>query len=273
MKKRRSARQTNKTETQDGAILQVQGPKVQLFRDGVPQSSLDLDEPETLDFEYMQHMDLILGHTVEERAWEGERLRAYHAGAGALALPLAWHARFPRMTQLAVDTDQDLVQTVRRLARLDRLGRVRMRAADAEKVLLGSNATYNVIVRDAFTGEDTPKHLQSLAFHRLVRSRLRSGGLYLANVGDNSLANAKRDIAGIAETFRNLIVVGDPAVWRGKRIGNLVVAAWNGSAPDLSLLDREVRSQPLVVRLYSTATVRNWLGGSKPVDLEDPSLR
>ena len=54
-----------------------------LLVDGTPQSHVDLDDPQHLEFEYMRR----LGHLVDLAAPAGEPLRVLHLGGGALTLP------------------------------------------------------------------------------------------------------------------------------------------------------------------------------------------
>lgn len=267
MTKRRVSGRSAYTETESGSILRVRGNQVRLQRNNVPQSSLDLDAPEDLDFEYMQHMHLFFLATPLHAGLDRNPVWAFHAGAGALALPLAWNSHSEQIFQLAVDIDEDLVREMRKVARLDRNRRLRLRAGEAEKTLLRSTATYDVIVRDAFEGSNTPLHLQTQSFHELVASRLKPSGIYLANVGHDSDQPGKPDLAGIAEVFSHVAVITDPSVWHRGRPGNLAVAAWQRSGPDLDRVDRSVRSQPLPTRLYRNRTVRDWLGGAKAIQL------
>lgn len=270
MTRRRSYGRSTYMETGLGSILKVRGDKVRLARDDVLQSSLDLQAPQELDFEYMQHMDMFFDAMAAASHWDGP-IAAFHGGAGALALPLAWNASHSSLTQVAVDIDEDLVREVRRVLDLDNKARINLQVGDAERILLGSGATYNVIVRDAFAGDDTPLHLQARTFHELVASRLRPGGIYLVNVGHDSEKSGEADVAGIVALFQNVVVVADPAVWHRGRMGNLTVAAWNGVGPDLDDLDRELRSLPLVWRLYRQAAVKKWVGSTPPLTALDPS--
>lgn len=271
MTKRRAPNRSTYTETDAGSILRVRGNEVRLLKDDVPQSCLNLKEPENLVFEYMQHMDLFFSATEKRAGWEGVATHVFHAGAGALALPLAWNVLHERMTQLAIDIDEDLVREIRKVADLTPDHRVQTKAEDAESVLLGSSDTYNVVVRDAFAGPSTPLHLQAKSFHELVASRLKKTGLYLANVGHDSVHSGKPDLAGIADVFRHVAVITDPSVWHRGQPGNLTVAAWHNSGPELDYVDRVVRSHPLPTRLYRDDTVRKWLGDATPVELTPPA--
>lgn len=246
-----------------GAHISVNGSTLHVRSGGVDQSVVNLARPEILEFEYLQHIDLLVDLTLP--LLDTTRPRAFHAGAGGCALPLAWEARYPHMSQVAVEVDAQLAAATVAAADLRRKPRLRMRVGDAADVLTGSGATYTILVRDAFTGSSTPRHLTTTAWTELVRSRMRSGGMYLANVGQDRHSRAKEEVATILAAFPQTIVVTDPKVWRANRSGNIVVAAWSGAIPDLEDIDRNLRRMPLPVRLYPTAEVERWLGGARPL--------
>ncbi len=87
--------------------------------DGIPQSHVDLDDPRYLEFEYMRR----LGHLADLTGSSGEPLRVLHLGGGALTLARYVAATRPGSRQLAVDSDEALVDLVRRLLPLDQPGR------------------------------------------------------------------------------------------------------------------------------------------------------
>src|SRR3954466_1365601 len=70
-----------------------------LVVDGTPQSSVDLDHPEVLHFEYVRR----IGHAVDLLAPAGEAVTAVHLGGGALTLPRYIAATRPGSRQQAVE--------------------------------------------------------------------------------------------------------------------------------------------------------------------------
>src|SRR5579864_8414355 len=113
-----------------------------LLVDGVPQSHVDLDDPEYLDFEYVRR----LGHVVDTAAPEGQPLRVLHLGAGALTLARYVAATRPGSRQVAVEIDAALVDLVR-LQLPTR--RVRIRIGDARAVLERLAAgSFDVVIAD-----------------------------------------------------------------------------------------------------------------------------
>src|SRR5580692_6427934 len=163
-----------------------------LLLDDVPQSHVDLDDPEYLDFDYMRR----LGHVADLAAPPGQPLRVLHLGAGGLTLARYVAATRPGSSQLAVESDGALADLVRRRLPLSQrsrrpagsrpagsrpagnlegrdraggspaggsqAGRVRLRVGDARTVLEQMPAgSFDLVVADLFTGARTPAHLTS----------------------------------------------------------------------------------------------------------------
>src|SRR5260221_4014794 len=81
-----------------------------LLVDGAPQSHVDLDDPQYLEFEYMRR----LGHLVDLAAPPGKPLRVLHLGGGGLTLARYVAVTRPGSDQLAVEADAALLELVRR---------------------------------------------------------------------------------------------------------------------------------------------------------------
>lgn len=244
-----------------GTQISRVGSTLRVQAGGVDQSAVDLDRPTTIEFEYLQHMDLLADLFFPHLA---PHPRVFHAGAGACALPLAWEGKFPLISQVAAEVDEDLANLVKEEAGLRRKPRLKLRVGDAAQILQGSSSKYHLIVRDAFMGPITPHHLRTSAWMDLVSSRLHEGGAYFANVGRDRGGPAKEDVAAVAQAFPTVTVITDPKAWRGDRNGNLVVAGW-AQAPDLDEVDRRLRRLPLPVRLFRPNEVNRWLGGATPL--------
>ncbi len=246
-----------------GAHFQQTGSLVRVMAGGLDQSVVDLERPEVIEFEYLQHIDLLTHLTIEN--WDNPHPRAYHAGAGACALPLAWQATYPKMSQVAVEVDEVLAQKVSEAASLKRRPRLKLRVGDAREVLEGSVARYDLIIRDAFLGTQTPRHLRTQSWTELVASRLTDPGAYFANIGRDRTTPTKEEVATILSVFDQVVVVTDPKVWKGQRPGNLIAAAWTGPTPDWDAVEREVRRLPLPARVYHPEEIHKWLGGTQPL--------
>src|SRR5215467_5305581 len=197
-----------------------------------PQSYVDLDDPRYLEFEYMRR----IGHLLDLAGPDGAPLRVLHLGGGALTLPRYVAVTRPGSAQLAVDDDADLVELVReRLPlrqpggrqALRKAGRIRVRVGDARAVLAQlADASFDVVIADLFAGARTPAHLTSIEFSAEVSRVLAPGGLFAANIGDGPpLAHTRRRVATVRALYADAALIADAAVLRGRRFGNLVLAA------------------------------------------------
>ncbi|MDF2805216.1 MAG: spermidine synthase [Cellulosimicrobium sp.] len=252
---------------------------VTLHVNGVPSSYLDLDDPGMLAFEYMQQMAAV----VDELA--PGPLRALHLGAAGCSLP-RWveHTR-PGSSQLGVDLDARLLELVRSWFDLPRAPRLRLRSADARHAVAGlPDASFDVVVRDVFDGDRTPDHLVTLGMAEEVHRVLRPGGVYLVNCADRPpLTVVRRELATLGAAFGGapgdgdrIAAIAEPAQLKGRRYGNVVLAAVRADAgdgrgaPGLSspALARAVRSLAVPARVLTGDELRAFVGSAAP--LTDP---
>jgi spermidine synthase len=251
-----------------------------LLVDGTPQSHVDLDDPQYLEFEYMRR----LGHLIDLAAPAGQPLRVLHLGAGGLTLARYVAATRPGSSQLAVESDAALAELVRRRlplgqpgrrANASRAGRVRIRIGDARAVLEQVPAgSFDVVVADLFAGARTPAHLTSAEFAAAAARALSPPGIYAANVGDGPpLAHARARVATACSVFPHACVIADAAVLRGRRFGNLVLAAARQGLP-VEALARRVAGDPFPGRLVHGRALDRFAAGAKPITdaRAEPSL-
>ncbi len=232
-----------------------------LLVDGIPQSHVDLDDPGYLDFEYVRR----LGHVIDEAAPAGQRLRVLHLGAGALTLARYVAATRPGSPQLAVEVDAALVDLIR-LRLPPRGARVRVRVGDARAELerLGAGS-FDVVIADVFAGGRTPAHLTSAEFWAAARRAVGDSGVVAANVADGApLAHARAQVATARTAFPHACLIADAAVLRGRRFGNLVLAASPVPLP-VDALTRRAAGDPMPARVVHGADLVRFTAGAKPV--------
>ena len=202
-----------------------------LFIDGVPQSQVDTDDPGYLEFEYVRR----IGHVIDLAFPEGVPVRALHLGGGALTLPRYIAHTRPGSPQLVAEIDAQLTTLVREHLPLSggKRSRIRVRGRDAREVLESVRpGTYDLIVSDVFAGARTPFHLTTAECAQAAARALGPGGMYAANVADGPPLKAVRSaIATIRSVFEETCVVAEPAVVRGRRLGNFVLVASAGRIP------------------------------------------
>jgi SAM-dependent methyltransferase len=233
-----------------------------LLIDGAPQSHVDLDDPEYLDFSYQRR----LGHVIDLAAPAGRPLQVLHLGGGALTLARYVAATRPRSTQQVVEVDSALVELVRRELPWDRTWRIKVRGGDARAGLAKVPEGWaDLVIADVFSGARTPAHLTSTEFLAEVRRALRPGGHYAANAADGApLAFVRSQIATVRSVFPYACLAADPAVLRGRRFGNVILFAGDTELP-VAELTRRVASDPHPGRVEHGRGLDDFAGGAAPV--------
>jgi spermidine synthase len=146
------------------------------------------------------------------------------------------------------------------------MGRIGVRLGDARAVLEQLPAgSFDVVVADVFAGDRTPAHLTSVEFTRAAARALAPAGAYAVNVGDGPpLAHARGRVAAVRAVFPHVCVMAEPAVLRGRRFGNLVVA---GSGRELPLagLTRRLAADPFPARLVAGTELDQFTAVAAPI--------
>jgi spermidine synthase len=248
-----------------------------LLVDGTPQSHVDLDDPQYLEFEYLRR----IGHVADLAGPAGQPLRVLHLGAGGLTLARYVAATRPGSSQLAVEIDQqvaDLVRTRLPLSQPSRArtqaGRIRVRVGDARAVLEQvPPGSFELVVADVFTGARTPAHLTSTEFASLAARALTPDGVFAANIGDGPpLTHARGRIATARAVFSHTCVIAEGPVLRGRRFGNLVVVGASHELP-VADLTRRAAADPFPARLITGDDLDRFVAGTRPITdaLAEPS--
>ncbi|MGO9297060.1 MAG: spermidine synthase [Streptosporangiaceae bacterium] len=241
-----------------------------LLLNGAPQSHVDLDDPQYLAFDYMRR----IADLIDLAAPAGDPLRVLHLGAGGLTLARYVAATRPGSAQLAVEADAALAELVRQRLPLSqpsrrgaghRAGRIRVRTGDARAVLEQAPAgSADLVIADVFGAARTPAHLMSAEFTAVAGRTLRPQGIYAANIADGPpLADARARAAAVWSAFPHACLIADTAVLRGRRPGNLVLAAAHRSLPTAALA-RRLAGTALRTRLIHGAELVRFTAGARP---------
>jgi len=234
-----------------------------LLVEGTPQSHVDLDDPTYLDFEYIRR----IGHAIDLAGPPGPPLSVVHLGAGALTLARYVAATRPGSRQRAFDIDEALIALVRRELPLSRGARVTIRAEDARRGLTTlAPGSADIVVSDVFHGARTPAPLTSREFFTDVARVLRPTGVCAVNMGDGPPLRFSRSlVATVGSVFAHVCLMGDPAVLRERRYGNLVCL---GSASPLPLpeLTRRCAGDPAAARVVAGPDLDRFVGRARVID-------
>jgi SAM-dependent methyltransferase len=233
-----------------------------LYIGGIPHSHVDLDDPLYLEFEYVRR----IGHLLDLAAPPGEPLSVLHLGAGALTLARYVTATRPGSAQRAVDNDAALIELVRAELPLPARSRIRVRIGDAREVLEAMwPRSFDVVVTDVFSGGYTPAALTSAEFVQAAANALREGGILMVNVADGPpLVHTRAQVATVRSVFGQACLIADAAVLRGRRFGNLVLAASAVPLPT-ERLTRLTAADPVPGRVLAGAALDRFTALAKPV--------
>ncbi len=189
-----------------------------------------------------------------------------HLGAGALTLARYVAATRPGSRQRAVEVSDQVATTVREELPLGRGVKVPVQVADARAALGRMRpGSADLVVLDVFAGARTPAHLTSREMLAEVQRVLVPSGVVVANVADGpGLAFARGQLATYLSVFRHVVAMAEPAVWRGRRFGNVVLAAAAVPLPVPGLI-RRCAGDPVPARLVSGTELRRQVGGAAVV--------
>ena len=245
--------------------------------DGTPQSHVDPSDPTHLHFEYVARMGAVI-----DQLPDGP-LTAVHLGAGGLTIPRYVEATRPGSRQQVVEIEQALVDLVREHLPLPRGASLRIRIGDAREGLGRMPASLHggvdLLVSDVYSGAQTPAHLTSVEFYREAAALLAPRGVLLVNVADGAgLAFARRQVATIREALPDVAVLAEVQVLKGRRFGNLVIAASADGLP-VEWLPRLMAAGPHPAKVAHGDEIERFVAGAAPVHDADataspkPSLK
>lgn len=235
----------------------------ELIVDDTPQSHVDLDDPTHLHFEYIVRMGAVIDQLAPGA------LTAVHLGAGALTVPRYIDATRPGSRQQVVELEAPLVQLVREHLPLRPGASIRIRIGDARdgvrRLPAALTGNSDLVVSDVYSGAQTPAHLTSVEFYRELTALLAPAGVLLVNVADGpGLAFARRQVATIAEVLPEVAVLADTQVLKGRRFGNLVIAASAAALPT-EWLPRLLAAGPHPAKIAQGAEVTAFIQGARVV--------
>lgn len=243
-----------------------------LFVNGVESSHADLADPAWLEFEYLRWMATVITDRFADSNFD-----VVHLGAAGCSLARQLIATRPGSRHLAVEVDARLAALVREWFDLPRAPALRIRVGDARAVTESlAPHSADVIVRDVFAGALTPDGLTTLEFAQLVARTLRPGGLFLANCADGpDLMLTRAELVTLGTVFPQLAAVADAPMLKGRRRGNVVLAAGHRPIGGPALIG-DLLGGPAPAQLWDDRHCRAVAGGIRvrrdppPVGPGDP---
>lgn len=244
---------------------------------GVMSSHIDLADPLFLDFEYMRWMAALIESRWPVASGKGGakaagpaagaqgKLRGLHLGGGACSLARYFHTAYPDARQVVVELDGKLAEYVRGWFDLPKAPLLRLRVGEAREVTETLTPdSRDFIIRDVFAGSLTPRPLTTAEFNEHIKRVLAPGGIYVVNSGDApDLKNAREDAATIAAAFEHTVIVADPAMLKGRRYGNMVMAGSDTPLDEDPQLARRLLGGAVPAHIWDDAQVRAFAAGAR----------
>ena len=236
-----------------------------LLLDRIRQSYVDLDDPTYLDFEYVQAFAGVVD------AMRDGSLAVTHVGGGACTLARYIAVTRPGSPQIVLEPDEALTAMVRARLPFPRNSRIRVRPVDGRTGTAALKAaSADVLVLDAFHGGRVPTELTTAEYAADVARVLTSEGVMLANIADGPpLTYIRRVVAAIRLGFPHVLIRADPAVLKGRRFGNIVIAASRTELPVVEIA-RDAASAMFRQQVIFGAGVTRFVGGAAPLTDADP---
>jgi spermidine synthase len=162
-----------------------EGPR-RVMRFGSPsgseQSAIEPGNPRAVPVEYVRYALIGLGHLAPIPP--GRPPRVLMVGLGGGTFTTLVHRALPAASIDVVEIDPVVVAAARAHFGLREDARYRVHVADAAVWVAHAQDAYDMVLLDAYAGEDIPAALGSEAFFRAVARRLAPGGVVALNVAE-----------------------------------------------------------------------------------------
>lgn len=229
-----------------------------LLIDGLAHGYVDLDDPTHLELDYVAR----IGAALEILVPRGEPADVLHLGGGAFSLPRFLASTRPLAHQTVVERSGAVVRVAEKHLRLRRGERLAVVQADGRvTVERAADATFDLVLGDAFVGTETPGPMATAAFAAQVRRVLRPGGRYLLNVVDQPPWPFAAAQAGhLRGAFGHVLAFGGREVVRGRHAGNVLLLASDAPLPR-DALARRIAGGAHPAELVPAERLAGWGGG------------
>ncbi|WP_370324618.1 fused MFS/spermidine synthase [Euzebya sp.] len=193
-----------------------------LMIDGAVHGHVDPQDPARLALDYQDRLAaLALALAPDDGG------TVLHLGGGAFAIPRAIAVRRPDLHQPVVARTGAIIRLAQRELGLRPGPGLEVRKADARKALARiPDDAVDVVVGDAFEGQETPAHLTTVEFMADVARVLTPGGAYVVNVVDDQpWGRLGVQVAAARAVFADVVAAGSPGVAALRDPGNVFLLA------------------------------------------------
>ncbi len=233
------------------------------------QSYVDLDDPEWLEFDYIQRM----ADALEAFAPGREPIRVIHVGGAGMTLARYVAATRPRSPQIVLEPDEALTAYVREHLPLPQRSGIKVRGVDGRGGLAAMREDYaDVVIVDAFDGARVPADLTTAEALSQAATVLVPGGMLMLNLTDRAPFDyLRRVLAGLRLAFPHVLLSAEPATFKGRRFGNVLVCASRVELPGEALTTKAARSA-FPYRVIAGQTVARTFAASTPYTDADSAM-
>jgi spermidine synthase len=237
-----------------------------LLVDGVEQSYVDVEDPTHLEFEYMQHIALAVDATLPAPG----PVRAVHLGGGAQTIPRWLHATRAGTTQVVIESDPAVLDTVAWLGPVPGCEVIVGDALRALEVLPAS--TFDLLVWDLYDGpRAVTATLTGEAIAGMRRLLRDDNGVLVLNVSDVKPFDVVRPVlAAMREHCADVVVLAEPSTLRGRRSGNCVLVGATAAALPVEELRRLGAGAPVRARVVAADELAGFVGAARPASVDEP---
>ncbi|CAN5885134.1 hypothetical protein BH23ACT12_BH23ACT12_01740 [soil metagenome] len=212
-----------------------------LVMDTLLHSYVDLEDPSYLEFSYTRSFASVIDAAKQEPT-----LDALHIGGGGFSIPKYLDFTRPGSNNLVLEIDEAVVDLDVKSLGLKLGDGIEARIGDGRVALRDQpDASFDVVVEDAFGGLAVPWHLTTIETAQQIRRILRPDGIYLVNVIDFApLLFARAEAATIAEVFPHVALISRPDVIAGEGGDNLVMVGSQSPLPIEAIRTELARRAP-----------------------------
>ena len=235
-----------------------------LMVEGAEQSYVDIEDPTHLEFEYMQHIAIVIDTVFVE----AEPLSVLHLGAGACTMPRWLAATRPGSRQLAVEASARIIEAARPLGAVTGCTLLHDDAtAQLQREQAGAR---DLVIWDLYDGPRVATATLTMRTISLMHDALREGGVVVLNVSDATPFDVVRPVvAALRMLFDDVALLAEPSTLRGRRSGNCVLVGATRPLP-LPALRRAGAAATTRARVLDADQLADFAGDAVPPTEEQP---
>ena len=181
------------------------------------QGGIYVNAPDRLLFEFTQMGFVSLAFM------DGDPKDVLFVGLGAGAMPKYFTARYPDTVIDIAEIDPDMLMVAQKYFYFKENERMKVHINDGRLFVKRTKKKYDWIILDAYQNDYIPFHLTTLEFLKEVKSRLKDGGVVVANI-TSPFRNKFFDsmVMTYKKAFPHL------SIFKGKKSGNFIFVATTG---------------------------------------------